>query len=93
MKYYNVTSTKNGDPWCFKGVGVSEQSLEGLRRVFAQDGVELDATYAYTWADRPLYRRDEETGVAGLFGPAGALPSADSLTGTYRKPFGCHTRS
>lgn len=62
MKYYDVSSSKDGKPWCFQGRGVSEQSLEGLRRVFAQDGVELDATYVYTWADKPLYRKDYETG-------------------------------
>ena len=62
MKYFNVTSTRDGEPWCFKGTDVSEQSLEGLRRVFAKHGVELHATYVKTWADKPLYRKDDETG-------------------------------
>ena len=62
MKYYNVTSTRNGEPYCYVGKSVSEQSLEALRRMFAKDGVELHATFHYTWSDKPLYRKDPETG-------------------------------
>lgn len=62
MKYYNVTSTRNGEPWVMVGHDVSEQSLAGLREVFKQDGVELHATWYRTIPDRPVWTKNEETG-------------------------------
>lgn len=61
-KVYEVTSSKDGEPYIFSNPKMSEQSFNSLKRFFARYGIELHGKVIGYESDKPLYRHatDEE---------------------------------
>jgi len=55
MRYYDVNAV-NGP---LEMRMVPEDALRRLRRIFAEDGVQLDATHVASIPDKPVYRVTE----------------------------------
>lgn len=62
MRYYDVTTSKDGvDRGTFFD-HVSEMSLKSLRNFFEKQGIEVHAEYRYSIDDKPIFYKDENTG-------------------------------
>lgn len=62
MRYYDVTTSKNGVDRGTLFDHVSEMSLNSLRKFYEKQGIEVHAEYKYSVDDKPIFFRDEDTG-------------------------------